>query len=255
MSISLAFALSLLWILLLIGACVLNYTKSRDNLYRSSLFVLFMYAATHFINSTWLIPLPSVELVKVHYLFFAAIQGIIAAGLFYLNRKKLTVMMGLTVFLFALEALLTYAVHVDRNVMALNGAAEPNMLKQQAWFLWDIKNIISTISSFTVLVAVVLGKVYKLETTDSTEAAEIGEDVERFVNGWEDSKLKVELLELLSKSIDDLLYHGMTPRDKRSSDRSLAGLTMLKEAIQLSYYEPDRSNYGRFARFMYWLRS
>ena len=88
MSISLAFALSLLWVLLLVGACVLNYTKSRDNLYRSSLFVLFMYAAGHFINTTWLMPMTSVELVKVHYLFFAAMQGIVAFGLFFINRKK-----------------------------------------------------------------------------------------------------------------------------------------------------------------------
>ncbi|MCY7297409.1 hypothetical protein [Alteromonas sp. a30] len=250
MSISLAFALSLLWVLLLVGACVLNYTKSRDNLYRSSLFVLFMYAAGHFTYSIWLMPTYSAELVKVHYLFSAAMQGIVAFGLFFINRKKLTLMMGLTVILFALETILTYAVHIDRNVMALNGAAEPNMLKQQAWFLWDMRNIISTVNSFTVLVAVVLGKVYKVDTTDSVELYDIVQKVEDFVKGWEDSALKREILMLLDDSADALLHwgDGLQPH-------LLSGTLLLEKAIELSYYEPDRSNCGKFARFMYWLRS
>ena len=255
MSISLAFALSLLWVLLLVGACALNYTKSRDNLYRSSLFVLFMYAAGHVIYSMWLMPMYSAELVKVHYLFSAAMQGIVAFGLFFINRKKLTLMMGLTVFLFALETLLTYAVHVDRNVMALNGAAEPNMLKQQAWLLWDMRSITSTVSSFTVLIAVVLGKVYKLETENCLEATNIAQDVERFVKGWDDSTFKNEMLLLVDKSIVELSWHGFQPAERVPSERSMAGLAMLNEAIRLTHYEPGKSNCGRFARFMYLLRS
>ncbi|UAA39601.1 hypothetical protein KIH87_04375 [Paraneptunicella aestuarii] len=251
MSTNLAFVLSLIWVILLLGATVLNYLKGRSPLFYSSVFLLAIYATTHLININWLATLPAIEAVKVHYLFYSAVQAVIGIGLFWLNRKNMTLTMGLAIFLLGLETILNFAVHVDRNVMALNFNAVPNLASSSQWFLWHIKDVIATLNNPVLIVAVVLHKVYKFEPADTNEAIDIGEDVERFVKGWKDSTLKVELLNMLNKGIAELLEHNL----KREKTRNLIGLTLIEKAIAISYYEPDRSNCGRFARFMYWLRS
>ena len=251
MSTNLAFVLSLVWVLLLLGTTFLNYLKGRTPLFYSSVFLLAVYALTHLISINWLLTLPAIEAVKVHYLFYSAAVIGTGIGLFWLNRKKLTLMMSLAIFLLGLEAILNFAVHVDRNVMALNFNAIPNLADSAQWFLWDIKNVVATLNNPVLIVAVVLGKVYKVDTTDSTELHDIVQKVEIFVSGWNDSALKNEILMMLDDSTDVLLKWGSNGINTHSS----SGKLLLEKAIELSYYEPDRSNCGRFARFMYMLRS
>ena len=251
MSTNLAFVLSLIWVLLLLGATVLNHLRGRNPLFYSSVFLLAAYSISHLITINWLLVMPAIEAVKVHYLFYSAVQIVIGVGLFWLNRKSMTLMMGLAIFLLGLEAVLHFAVHVDRNVMALNFNAVPNLTDGTQWFLWDIKDVIATLNNPVLIVAVVLGKVYKVDTTDSTELYSIVQKVENFVNGWNDSVLKKEVLMLLDDSANALLNWG----DRGVEPHIQSGTLLLEKAIELSYYEPDRSNCGRFARFMYWLRS
>jgi|GEM_PF-3070558 len=253
MSTSFAFVLSLIWVLLLLGATILNHLKGRSPLLHSSLFLLFTYALTHLISINWLMEIPAIEAIKVHYLFYSAVQIVIGAGLFWLNRHNLTLMMSLAIFLLGLEAVLNFAVHVDRNLMALNFNAVPNLTDGKHWFLWDFKDVVATLNNPVIIVAVVLGKVYKLETENCLEATNITQDVERFVKGWDDSVFKDEMLMLLDKAFIELSWHGW--QSDVPTKRSLAGLAMLKEAIRLTHYEPGKSNCGRFARFMYLLRS
>lgn len=251
MSTNFAFVLSLVWVLLILGTTVLNHFKGRTQLFYSSIFLLSVYALIHLININWLLTIPAVEAIKLHYLFYSFSAAALSIGLFWFNRKSLTLMMSLAIFLLGLEAMLHLAMHVDRNIMALNFKAMPNLTDSTHWFLWDIKNVVATLNNPVLILAVVLGKVYKIGTTDATKAAEIGEDVERFIQGWEDSELKDELLQMTSDALDNLLYHGFKGHEPKTE----SGLALLEKAIQLSHYEPDRSHCGKFSRFMYWLRS
>lgn len=251
MSTYLAFVLSLGWVLLLIGATVLNYLKGRTPLFYSSVFVLAIYAITHLVNVQWLMNMPAIESVKIHYLLFSCAAAIVGIGLFWINRNNITHMMGLAIFLLGLEAILIFAVHVDRNVMALNFNLTPNLTDGRHWFLWDIKNVISTLNNFVVVSAVVLGKVYQVHIEDENEGFQLSLEVEAYAKKLPESISKEHALELLDEAANAFCYYG----SEGIKPRLYTGEKLLKDAVQLVRYEPNNSNVSAFKRLLYWLRS
>lgn len=250
MSTSAAFVLSLVWITLLLGTAVYNFAKKRTTLFYSSVFVLTLYALGHFINVQWLMPIPAIELIKVHYLFFSGAQILLALGLFLLNRKDLTHMMSLAILLLGLEAILIYAVHIDRNVVALNFNATPNLADSRHWFLWDLKNFASTLNNLFVIAAVALHKVYQVPSTPE-EGDALARELEEYVSHWPDSARKTHILEYLEEA--QKAFNFWTPDG--ISSRTDIGLTFLKDAVQTARYEPGCQNLTGFKKALYWLRS
>ena len=250
MSTYIAFILSLVWILLLLGATVFNYLKKRSSLFYSSLFVLAAYATIHLINVQWLMPMPAIESIKIHYLFFSGVQVVIAAGLFWLNRENLTHIMGLAIFLLGLEALLIYSVHIDRNVIALNFNATPNLTDSSQWILWDIKNILSTFNNVFVVTSVFFAKVYQVPSTPE-EGDALAKEMEEYVMTWPDSERKEIIMEALDQA--QQAYNFFTEDGMVS--RTHVGKTFLLEAVKLARYEPGCQNFTGIKKVLYWLRS
>lgn len=254
MSVSLILTLSLIYIVLLFIAMLFNHFKARRDLFISSVFLLGMSTVAHLGNYLWLKSLPLEEVLGLHYLFFAGVQVIIAAGLFYLNREKLRVIMTITIVLLVAEAILGYAVHLDRNVMALNGAIVPNAAGSAKWLLWDLRNYVSLASAFTMLLAVTLPNIYQIsKDLPNTDAFDIMEDVERYVAKLKPSTSALRAQVFLEATIQNLFEPNETLRDKLITS---IGITILNEAIKECCYEPKRTKpIGAFGRFVYWLRS
>ena len=254
MSISLILTLSLGYIGLLFAAVLFNHFKASRELFISSVFVLGVSIVTHLGSYLWLKALPLEQVLGIHYLFFAAIQIVTAGGLFYLNRQHLRVITTITIVLLATEAMLAYAVHLDRNVMALNGALVPNAAGTAQWLLWDLRNYISLASAFAVLLAVVMPPVYHVsKTTLNTEAFEIWEDVEKYLAKFTPSKRIKRANVFMEVALQNMFEAGNNQRDKLITS---IGITILNEAIREVCYEPHRTRpVAWYGRFVYWLRS
>lgn len=194
--------------------------------------------------------LPAIESIKIHYLFFSGVQVVIAAGLFWLNRKNLTHMMSLAIFLLGLEAILIYSVHIDRNVMALNFNVTPNLTDGKHWILWDIQSIFSTVNNLFIVTAVVLRKVYQVPTNPD-EGDALAREMEAYVSTWSKSERKEHILESLEEA--QKAFNFWTPDG--ISPRTHIGMKFLEEAVQLARYEPGCRNLTGIKKVLYWLRS
>ena len=255
MSVPFAFNITIIWMLVLFAALLLNHFKAQRNLFFSSVFALSVYAITHLSQSLWLMSLPLEEVLSIHYLFYAGMAAFLAAGLFWINRTQLRVMMTITIVLLAIEALLGYAVHLDRNVLALNGALAPNYAGTTAWWLWDVRNTVSQITNMGVLLSLTLPRVYQVKTDDNNIALKILDATEAYLQGFKDtSKIK--------RQAQAYLYIGVQALCELSGEKekddycNQIGVELLNKGIRKCCYEPGRTKpVGFIGRFVYWLRS
>lgn len=253
MSLSLAFLINQFWIIALLGIAVFNYKKGRKALMFSSLFVLALYAITQLVNANWLLKLDDLSQLQTHYLFFGGAVSFAAMGLFWLNRHNVTLMMGITIALFALEAFLTYAIHIDRNIIALNGNAAPNLYHTQQWWLWDMQSATSVINNVTVLIAVSLHKVFQVTTQDPHKAFAQVEAIEKdIIIHWNDSPQKQEALEMLDTAAQLLVHYDDHCQFK---PKTINGIQAMQTAIHILKYEPQSPNQTPVKKALYWLRS
>ncbi|UAA37727.1 hypothetical protein KIH87_13545 [Paraneptunicella aestuarii] len=162
--------------------------------------------------------------------------------------------MSITIGLLVVEALLGYAVHIDRNVVALNGATMPNMSLSASWFLWDMRDYLSQFTTFTVFLALTLPKIYQVKTDDNTVAFSILEDVERYLEKFkETSIMRLKAQAYLYYSAQGLCE---TTGSKEDFHHYEVGTMLLNEGIKKCCYEPGRTKpVGYLGRFVYWLRS
>lgn len=262
MKVSVMLVISLIYIASLFGITLYNFYKARRNsegayvndLFLSSAFVLFMYALSHIGHTLWVMSYPILQQISIHYLYFAGMQIVLAAGLFYINRKSLRVIMSMTIILLVAEALLAYAVHIDRNVVALNGASLPNSTRDLSWLLWDIRNIVAQVSTFTVLLALTLPRIFQVKTENASVAYKEQEKVKQYSNLFKPSSRKNKTHVFLATSAENLCFY--TGDAEESKHRMEAGILLLNEAIKLCCYEPGRTRpVGLVGRFVYWLRS
>lgn len=254
MSLSFMMIVSLMYIALLFGATLYNRLKSQNDLFISSAFVLFVYAATHLGNTLWLSSLPAKELLETHYLYFAAVQTLLALGLFLINRKKLRAIMSITIVLLVVEVLLGYAVHIDRNVIALNGALVPNGSLSASWLLWGLRDGLSQFTTLTVLLALTLPRVYQVATKDNTEAFEVLKKVDAYLATFaQGSRMKGRAQAFLDYSAEGLC---VLTGDETEEYHYEVGTLLLNQSIKMCCYEPGRTKpVGMFGRVVYWLRS
>lgn len=253
MSMSTAFIISLTWILVLVGASFYNHVNKRKALFYSSVFALGFYVFAHVANTLYFTSAPIAEVLKSYYLFYAVIPSITALGLFFINKDRLTVIMKISLILLCIEGVMSYAIHIDRNVIALNAAAMPNVSGAAKWWLWDIQSYISFANNITVLFALTLSNIYQVKTEDNTQAFEILEDVERYVKPFKASESKERTSIFLEMSVQNLFEPNDTLRDKQITK---VGVYLLNEAIRECCYEPHRKQpVNAFGRFIYWLRS
>lgn len=254
MSVPFAFNITIIWMLVLFVALLVNHFRGQRDLFVSSVFALSVYIATHLSQSLWLRALPIEELLGTHYLFYAGMAAFLAVGLFWINKDRLRVMMTITIVLLGVEALLGYAIHLDRNVLALNGALIPNSSGASAWWLWNLQSAVSQVTNLTVLLAVTLPKIYQVKTDDNTVAFDILEDVERYLEKFkETSIMRLKAQAYLYYSAQGLCETTGSEADFHHYE---VGTMLLNEGIKKCCYEPGRTQpVGYLGRFVYWLRS
>lgn len=255
MSMSLAFSINQIWIFALLAITSLNFFRRREELLKSSVFVLLVYALTQVINANWVITLPASDAVKVHYLFFTIVPIVTAAGLFFFNRQQPTFLLLIAITLLLLEAFSTFTVFIDRNILALNENTAPNLYAHNQWFLWDFRNYFATTNNLIVLAAVMLPKSFKINIKTSAEAEDLLEDIEAHAHRLPDSSNKQAALDY-TEAANILLYDY--DQDGQVKNLTQPGITLLQKAVSLSRYEPAKVNLGdrsTLVRFVYWLRS
>jgi len=254
MSVSFMIMMSIVYIAMLFAATMYNHHKKQKTLFIGSAFALAVYVVTHLGNTLWLSKLPLEEQIATHYLYFAAMQVILAVGLFVTSRNEMRVIMSLTIGLLAMEVLLGYMVHIDRNEVALNGAAIPNFAGESAWLLWDLRDWISQLTTATILLALTLPPIYQLsKDLLNTEAFEIWEDVEKYLAKFTPSKRIERANVFMEVALKNMFESKNNERDKLITS---IGIAILNEAIRESCYEPKRTKpVSLFGRFVYWLRS
>ena len=255
MSASIMVIVSLLYIVLLFAATMHNHRNEQKDLFMSSVFALFIYVVCHLGNTLWLSTLSPEEVLGKHYLYFAAMQVMLAVGLFFINRNNMRVIMSITIWLLVIEVLLGYAVHLDRNVVALNGATVPNMSLSAAWFLWDLRDWISQFTTLTVLLALTLPKIYQVKTDQANVAYSVLEKVEAYLALFEPSKKINRANTFVRIAAQNLCFYDGVGSEE-NINAAQAGQMLLNEAIKDCCYEPHRTKpVGFFGRFVYWLRS
>ena len=255
MSVSLAMSLSLIYVAILFAVTFYNYQKRQQTAFISSLFALGMFVIAHLGNSLWLMSLSVEETLATHYLFFAGVQAVIAGGLFYINRKEMRVIVFITIILLVVEAMLGYAVHIDRNIIALNGMASPNASLEASWFLWELRNWISQITSTAVLLALTLPRVYQVTSNDNTFAYKILEAVEKYLEGFK-KKSKIKLQAQAYMNLGAQALCELTGERKKDVHYHEIGIELLNKGIQKCCYEPGKTKpVSIVGRFVYWLRS
>lgn len=253
MSISFMMVMSLIYIAVLIGITLNNHRIKQKDQFLSSVFVLGVYVFTHLGNTLWLSKLPYEKLLATHYLYFAAAQAILVVGLFWLNRSNMRVIMSITIALLAAEVLLGYAVHIDRNVTALNGALVPNSLGSAQWLLWDLRNYLSQITTLSVMLALTLPKIFQITTEDLQETYTVQTEVETYLGKFKPSKRVKRTAAFLDVSGENLCFFDGLENNEGKFE---VGVLLLNDAIKQCCYEPGRTKpVGWFGRFVYWLRS
>ncbi|UAA39628.1 hypothetical protein KIH87_04520 [Paraneptunicella aestuarii] len=148
------FVIDNVWVLVYLIAGFYGFYTKR--LYRPFLHTIFTLAITfglsRIIYSQFLLPLDN--LYQFYYLYWAAACGAIVlilaidhhlSGFVYHWPLKLT--MGLLLIAMSLHI----AVHIDRNIVALNGALEPNLHLKDAWWLWAVRNIFVSLDNVLIL--------------------------------------------------------------------------------------------------------
>ncbi|MCY7293802.1 hypothetical protein [Alteromonas sp. a30] len=255
MSMSTAYIISLMWILVLAGTTFFNHKKERNTLFYSSLFALSFYLLAHVTNTLYFTTAPLKEVLSSYYLFYAAVPALAALGLFIINRKKLTVIMQITIALLCLEGIISYAIHIDRNVVALNAAVVPNYAGASKWWLWDIRNIISFIDNISIMLALTLPRIYQVKTDDVEEAYSIQTNVENYADKFKPSS-KIDMTKAFLEVSGENLCFFDGVESQKNKNAAKVGLLLLNEAIKLCCYEPHRTKpVNVFGRFIYWLRS
>lgn len=155
---ALGFIADNVWILCFLAAALYNiYTRPdyKPMIYLSSVLAV-AYSLTKIAYSQFV--LPSESLLDIYYLYWGGATIFIAALIIVGHQIKgfsfqWPAKLAVSILLF--EFLLHVAVHVDRDIMALNGASTPNAGLSDAWWLWSFRNSVLVIDNFIILASLV----------------------------------------------------------------------------------------------------
>ncbi|MCY7294289.1 hypothetical protein [Alteromonas sp. a30] len=175
MDLAIAFVISNIWTIGFLIAAVYNqsFRPEHKPITHFALFAAVIFALAHLAFSQWIAFLH--EPIKIHYLYLAFSALVLAVTPLIYNRIRgfvfhwqLKLAMGLLVF----DLILTFLVHIDRNVIALNTGVGVNYERGSAWWLWDVRTILSHLFNTIIFVSLFL-PVGLFTKNKSTEEADI----------------------------------------------------------------------------------
>jgi len=159
LDLAIAFVISNVWTIGFLIAAIYNYCYRPEHkpITHFALFASVIFAFAHITYSQWLAYL--YEPVKVHYLYLAISTLVLTLLAYFYNKIRGFVFhwqIKLAIGLLLLELALTLMVHVDRNVVALNASTAINYGRDKAWWLWDIRTILSHLNNVIILTSLFL---------------------------------------------------------------------------------------------------
>lgn len=159
LDLALSFFFSNIWIISLLGIAIYNnfFRPEHTPIIHMALITATVYAISHIFYSQWVSQHPVLK--EVHYLYLAGAAALLALWI-YLNNKLHGFVfywpVKLLITMMVVEVILDILLHIDRNIVALNGMPYPNEAKENAWWLWTLRNIIFNLDNLIILVSMVL---------------------------------------------------------------------------------------------------
>lgn len=159
LDLAIAFVISNVWTIGFLTAAVYNYCFRPEHkpITHFALFASVIFAFAHITYSQWLAYL--YEPIKIHYIYLAVSTLVLITLAFVYNKMRGFVFhwqIKLAIGLLLLELLLTIMVHIDRNLIAINSGIGVNYERDKAWWLWDIRTILSHLNNVIILTSLFL---------------------------------------------------------------------------------------------------
>ncbi|UAA38126.1 hypothetical protein KIH87_15750 [Paraneptunicella aestuarii] len=159
LDLAIAFVVSNVWIIGFFVASLYNYYLRPEHtpIIHVAFITVVVFALSHIAYSQWVSVAP--DKLKVHYLYLSS-SAFLLASTIYLNTKRkgfifywpIRLIIGLMLF----ETLITLLIHIDRNIFPLNGAQAPNVDKENSWWLWSFRNLLSHVNNIVMLISLFL---------------------------------------------------------------------------------------------------
>jgi hypothetical protein len=158
LSLATAFLLNNMWTLLLGVAFIFNVKQHQDNkpVIYTNLILVLGFALPSILYVQYVVDIK--PLLPVYYLYWAAINAMIIVficTIIKLRKWPFYAGIKLVLICLAVDVVFNLLVHIDRNILALNGHELPNTTRQSAWALWAIRNAFSNISNGAMLLGVI----------------------------------------------------------------------------------------------------
>ena len=159
LDLAIAFVVSNIWTIGFLFAALYNFYLRREHtpIIHTALITAAIFAIAHIIFIQYISKVE--DRLSIHYLYLASSAFALALAVFINNKRKGFVFywqLKLIIALMFIECFVTVCIHIDRNIYALNGAIIPNADRDNSWWLWSLRNILSHVNNIVMLISLFL---------------------------------------------------------------------------------------------------
>lgn len=156
LDLAVSFFFSNIWTIAFLSVAIYNHLcrPGHKPIIHAALLTAAIFAISHIIYAQWISHLA--DTASIHYLYLAGSASLLASAIYVNNRMRGFVLywpVKLAIALMCVEVVLDLLLHVDRNVVALNGSQAPNYAREQIWWLWTFRVIVFNINNVVILVS------------------------------------------------------------------------------------------------------
>lgn len=156
LGLAVSFFFSNIWTIAFLSVAIYNYRyrPEHKSIIHAALLTATTFAISHIIYAQWISQLSNTA--SVHYLYLAGSAALLACAIYINNRIRgftLHWPVKLAIALMCFEVILDLLLHIDRNVLALNGSRSPNYAREQIWWLWILRVVVFNINNIIILVS------------------------------------------------------------------------------------------------------
>lgn len=156
LDLAVSFFFSNIWTIAFLSVAIYNHLcrPGHKPIIHAALLTAAIFAISHIIYAQWISHLANTA--SVHYLYLAGSASLLASAIYLNNRIRGFVLywpVKLAIALMCIEIVLDLLLHIDRNVLALNGSQAPNHAREQIWWLWTFRVIVFNINNVVILVS------------------------------------------------------------------------------------------------------
>lgn len=155
LDLAVSFFFSNIWTIAFLSVAIYNYLCRPEHkpIIHAAFLTAVIFALSHIIYAQWISKLPNAA--AIHYLYLASSAAVLACAIYVNNKMRGFVFhwpIKLAIALMTIEVVLDVLLHIDRNVLALNGSHSPNFAREQIWWLWTFRVIVFNINNIVILI-------------------------------------------------------------------------------------------------------